>query len=235
LEFFMLFLAVFLGFIAENAREHIAEHARAKRHAIAMIEDLKTDTAALSRMITSSTSIAHRIDTFLQLLTASSPEKIPSGKLYWYGFWGAARMFQGFFIPDDATLQQMKSSGSISLLPSAIARNVELYDKQCRLIKQISDHKQEIYIEARKLRAMLYDFKYLEIVNQIMTFRHGDQSAIDSFIRSNPPLLSGDKVLFTEYAEFSRSRFVNEDIVVFDSTMSLAKKLLFDLKKEYQP
>ncbi len=30
LEFFMLFLAVFLGFVAENIREHIAEKERGK-------------------------------------------------------------------------------------------------------------------------------------------------------------------------------------------------------------
>lgn len=33
LEFFMLFLAVFLGFIAENEREHVVEKNRAKQYA----------------------------------------------------------------------------------------------------------------------------------------------------------------------------------------------------------
>src|SRR3954451_24395061 len=44
LEFFMLFLAVFLGFIAENYREHIVEHQQEKQYMITLIEDLNIDT-----------------------------------------------------------------------------------------------------------------------------------------------------------------------------------------------
>jgi hypothetical protein len=33
LEFFMLFFAVFLGFVAQNIREHIVEKDRAKQYA----------------------------------------------------------------------------------------------------------------------------------------------------------------------------------------------------------
>src|SRR3982750_4314445 len=38
LEFLMLFLAVTLGFIAENIREHIAEHNRAEEYAISLVQ-----------------------------------------------------------------------------------------------------------------------------------------------------------------------------------------------------
>src|ERR1019366_5594949 len=48
LEFFMLFLAVLLGFIAENIRENPIEHERAKEYANLLIEDLSTDTTQLN-------------------------------------------------------------------------------------------------------------------------------------------------------------------------------------------
>src|SRR5436190_6777394 len=51
LEFFMLFLAVFLGFIAENAREHYVEKQRAKEYIESFYEDLKTDTARIVSFI----------------------------------------------------------------------------------------------------------------------------------------------------------------------------------------
>ncbi|HUS01687.1 MAG TPA: hypothetical protein VMY77_08170 [Chitinophagaceae bacterium] len=51
LEFFMLFLAVFLGFVAENVREHLSERKREKEYIISIIEDLKMDSAKLSKSI----------------------------------------------------------------------------------------------------------------------------------------------------------------------------------------
>src|SRR5205085_7353219 len=50
LEFFMLFLAVFLGFIAENYREHIVEHQQEKQYMITLIEDLNIDTTDMGRL-----------------------------------------------------------------------------------------------------------------------------------------------------------------------------------------
>src|SRR6266581_4914367 len=41
LEFIMLFLAVFLGFIAENFREHSVEGRKEKEYISSMVEDLK--------------------------------------------------------------------------------------------------------------------------------------------------------------------------------------------------
>jgi len=38
-EFFMMFLAVFCGFLAENQREHIVEGNRAKEYAALLIQD----------------------------------------------------------------------------------------------------------------------------------------------------------------------------------------------------
>src|SRR4249919_535821 len=50
-EFFMLFLAVFCGFLAENFREHYIENQRAKEYIYSLVEDLKTDTARLDHLI----------------------------------------------------------------------------------------------------------------------------------------------------------------------------------------
>ena len=45
LEFFMLFLAVFLGSVAENIREHIVEGNREKQFIRSLANDIKADTA----------------------------------------------------------------------------------------------------------------------------------------------------------------------------------------------
>ena len=50
-EFLMLFLAVFCGSLAENWREHSAEHQRAKEYSKTLIEDLASDTTELLDVI----------------------------------------------------------------------------------------------------------------------------------------------------------------------------------------
>jgi len=50
-EFFMLFLAVSAGFFAENLREHFADQQRAKEYVQSFYQDLKADTARISKVI----------------------------------------------------------------------------------------------------------------------------------------------------------------------------------------
>src|SRR5476651_2209716 len=47
LEFLMIFLAVTMGFIAENIREHFTEHKNAKILAESLLQDIKNDAASL--------------------------------------------------------------------------------------------------------------------------------------------------------------------------------------------
>ena len=106
----MLFLAVFAGFLAENQREHYVEHNRAREYAFSMVSDLGSDTVELKSFISYTSYAAHNIDTLLSLLSTHDPAEIPSGKLYWFGLWGGASRP---FVPNDATLQQLKSSGTL--------------------------------------------------------------------------------------------------------------------------
>ena len=48
-EFFMLFLAVFCGFLAENQRENFVEHHKEKQYMVSLVEDLETDTVELKK------------------------------------------------------------------------------------------------------------------------------------------------------------------------------------------
>lgn len=53
LEFVMIFLAVTLGFIAENLREHITDRAKEKQYIAGFIRNVKDDTANLHHVIES--------------------------------------------------------------------------------------------------------------------------------------------------------------------------------------
>src|SRR4029079_117619 len=61
-EFLMLFLAVFAGFLAENQREHIVEHRRAKTYASNLYKELKKDTAELNEITKWTQRLIHYFD-----------------------------------------------------------------------------------------------------------------------------------------------------------------------------
>ena len=231
-EFLMLFLAVFCGFLAENRREHYIEHKRAHVYAASMVDDLVLDTVALGKVIQYWTYAAHNVDTLLQLLSTSGPDQIPSGKLYWYGLWGGA---SGIFVPNDATFQQMKSSGSLRYFTNkALSRKVAQYDQFIRKM-QARDHYYDIIsTEVRKLRSQIFAFQYNEVANQISRAKTIDQTKIDSFIKTNPPLLNKDPAVFNQYLEMVRSRRMADRLKDLKELQLLAIELLGELKKEYE-
>jgi len=232
LEFLMIFLAVTLGFIAENIREKITEHHRAKIYAAEMVNDLVSDTIQLRRYINYMTNADHNVDTIFQLLSAHEPKEILSGKLYWYGLFAGA---SGSFVPNDATFQQMKSSGSLSYFTrNSLAKKVAEYDRLCRLMKASDNSDEAIYVEVRKVRAQIFEFKYNAIANNIYQANQVlfDRNRIDSFIKSNPPLLTYDRTIFNEYEELARSRFFDRKVSAADNLYQHAVALIADLKKE---
>ncbi|HEV8504048.1 MAG TPA: hypothetical protein VGQ53_01570 [Chitinophagaceae bacterium] len=233
LEFLMIFLAVTMGFFAETIRESISEHQRAREFAESLLQDLREDTAQLRSYRDYVSYAAGMTDTLQQLLSDAQPAEIPSGKLYWYGLFGGA--FRDF-APNDETFQQMKSTGSLRYFNRRVASAAAKYDRFCRIIQSNELRDRNIYTEVRKLRAQLFDFKYNEIANTIYAtkFTHFNYSRLDSFIRSDPPLLTKNKALFNQYVELVRSRFLRLTVLRYtDSTLNQANILISELKNEY--
>jgi hypothetical protein len=234
LEFLMIFLAVTMGFFAETIRENITEHERAKVFASSMLKDLEADSVQLKSYIKYFTYAADNIDTLMHLLSQSEIKNIPSGKLYWYGLFGGARRY---FVPNDATFQQMKSSGSLRFFEKAVAADVAKYDRLCRLMEQTDEMNVDIYTEVRKTRALIFDFRFNDIANNITLANiiSYDQKRIDSFTRSNPPLLNSDKTIFNQYVELVRSRFIRSaNIAYAESLLEQGNVLMRELKNEYE-
>lgn len=233
LEGLMIFLAVTMGFFAESLRENVSEHQRSKEFAASMYIDLKEDTASLARYIKRVKFAASNVDTLMQLLSANDAEHIPSGKLYWYGLFGG---LPSIFVPHDATMLEMKSSGSLRFFSKPyVNRMVAGYDQLLQFFKTNDEHQQGIYNEVRKTRSLLFNFKYNEAANAVtqQIYVKYRQSLIDSFMKTNPPLLSYDKVIFNQYIEAVRSRFLKNQVAEADTLKSHAIALIATLRKEF--
>ena len=129
LEFLMIFLAVTISFLAENLREHLAENKKGKEFIEGFIADLKTDTAKLSHVIKYYDAILPLMDSGrknMSLLKQPGSLRIVMN---------LQRSMLGFedFIYTDATLQQIKSSGGMSLIKKkAAVDSILSYDAKVR-------------------------------------------------------------------------------------------------------
>ena len=112
-EFFMLFLAVTLGFFVENQREHYIEHQREKQYMVSLTEDLETDTAELKKGIISADATNNYTDSVLFFLsTQKITDQIP------VRFANLMRVAgqRLSLINTDRTSSQLKNSGAMRLI-----------------------------------------------------------------------------------------------------------------------
>lgn len=120
----MLFLAVFLGFIAENIRENFVEKHREKEYAKSLYDDLAFDTSVIQRTINEKKWISTKFDSVENILTTG--DVLKNNEFIYY----VERYitFNDVFTAQDVTFQQLRSSGNFRYI-----RNLILY-------KNISDY-----------------------------------------------------------------------------------------------
>src|SRR5579862_8316510 len=112
LEFLMIFLAVTMGFFAEQIREDFTDRSREKEYMKLMIEDLKSDTFSLSSNIRLRHQRNEMVDSLINLLT--SPSIKENGNTIYFFARSISPPLNVF--PNDRTIQQLKSSGSLRLI-----------------------------------------------------------------------------------------------------------------------
>jgi hypothetical protein len=124
-EFLMLFIAVFCGFLAENAREHIVEHEREIQYVKSLLQDLKQDTITLSQNIKTRESRKFYSSSLIDEL--STPIKSDSLKSIYFN---ANRLTAlQVFNYSNSTIQQLKNSGLMRLIRNPdLVNSINAYD-----------------------------------------------------------------------------------------------------------
>jgi hypothetical protein len=114
LEFLMIFLAVSMGFVAENLREERVEHHKAKEFAISLIKDLENDNYAIKNSKNLMVWREKKLDSLSYIL---SKPLIPLeyNNVYYFSQFLFNRLV---ILSNDITFQGMKSSGSMRYFKS---------------------------------------------------------------------------------------------------------------------
>jgi len=130
-EFLMLFLAVTLGFLVENQREHYIEHQREQQFIQSLFNDIKNDTANIAKIIIARTAKERMLDSLAFMM--NSPRPIDFVKLIYPYAILAGRTLPYRFVPNDGTMQQLKNSGALRLIRNrAVVDSISKYDIDVR-------------------------------------------------------------------------------------------------------
>jgi hypothetical protein len=199
LEFLMIFLAVFLGFVAENWREHFVDRKKEKVYMVAMVNDLKRNTARLHNFIRQRQLKVVQLDSLINLLTA--PKKTDIVSIYYYGRRATMR---NHFYPNDETFQQLRSTGGIRLI-----RNRSIIDSlrsYSILLSQLNDHElleEKELDDLHDISGKIFDVnifrKMVSVSNGVVKRLDGEAQAL----MTNDPAIINDYCLKLHYLNFT--------------------------------
>lgn len=153
-EFFMLFLAVFCGFMAENYRESLSVQKIEKEYMLSLIEDLKTDTLNLK-----SYSLLRKEKTLLMDSLAGmlqSEDRINQGnQIYFF----ARQVFNGGpFTYSDGTMQQLKNAGNLRIISKRNLVNELLkYEKKIKELEAWDENESKTKSTFREMGGLVFD------------------------------------------------------------------------------
>jgi hypothetical protein len=156
----MLFLAVFLGFIAENIREHQVEKERGREYVKSFQEDLCKDTAILRLNVERLKRISIAGDSLIKIIQQNRiqlPEDLK--KLYDYNLTSLA----GFTSTGltDRTSVQLKNSGGMRLITGKkIIDAIIDYWAGVDQLAKVESIAQEMRLHAREKSYLIFDNRY---------------------------------------------------------------------------
>jgi hypothetical protein len=119
LEFLMIFLAVTLGFFAENIREYISSRDKENIDIRSLSRNLTEDSAMIAYQIQSNEKGTETIDSMMELIRSGRYKDEPE-MLYRFAY--TTRGFQNFQY-SNITFEEMKSSGSFGFIRKINIRN----------------------------------------------------------------------------------------------------------------
>lgn len=226
IEFLMLFLAVTLGFFADNIRDGFSDRAREKEYIVSMIEDAESDKVNIQEAIKNNTARKKMLDS-LSVLCFNYDSKKDSINYKLYRNYAIVLLKPDFLNPSELTIQQLKNAGGMRLIKNKEAINAILrYDLAEKKLEN-----QQHYYENYQNNAIGLGFKVFnyKIYNGLIGNKKTSYSLTDF------ELLNNDKNLLVEFGNhaFMYSGIVEYYKILLEEKSKEADTLISTLQKEY--
>jgi hypothetical protein len=180
----MIFLAVTMGFIAENIREHITDKEREKQYMESLIKDIKDDMNFVTDQQNRYEKRQALLDSLINLLNATSAPG-NTNDLYYY----ARLASKNDVLPvNTRTVDQMKNAGGFRVVKNdKVVSDIMSYYSILPQIQSLEETEQGETNEYRKIAVQIFS---AIVFNQI--------NSTSEVIRpvNNPPLRTTDNKLW---------------------------------------
>lgn len=222
-DFFMLFLAVTLGFFVENQREHYVEHQREKLYMKSMIGDLEKDTLMLHNVLVRTQRVLDNIDTALTITQTLPIEKKNISTLYRVNLKLLSYTSPSF---TDRTTVQLKNAGAMRLIrdEETVGGIVDYWTKADD-IKLISEQLDDFRVKARERSYGIFNQKY---------YAKGEVNNSQS--SDDMKLMTTDQYILTEFANrlsHIQGLALNRYQPAITNQIKIAKNLIETIKHHY--
>jgi hypothetical protein len=203
-EFFMLFFAVFLGFLMENFREHKVEEGRVEKLMHTMVENIKYDTVRLQINLRKNLELGMGLDSFRFQINEAIQGRVDANRLYYY-YW---KYGQDFSVPvmNDAAITQLKSAGMLRMVKSyALATEMgDYYERRRSAMMGGNVAIQKKLDELLDSYKLFFSFQGFDEIIQRDTVYSGADTFLErkynDMLAANPPL----KLINSSPAAFER-------------------------------
>ena len=190
LEFLLLFLAVSLGFMADNFREKRSDRTKEKEYMQSMIEDVAADRINIKEVIDRNSQRISYLDSLLDKCSnysATDKEKLDLNK-----YFSQVLRHPEFIAPAELTMQQLKNAGGMRLIKSKAAINeIIRYDSKLQKIAG-----QQLYYENYQNKAIDSGTKIFNIHQLVLALINPDKE----FTSAEFELFTEDKLKLKEFA-----------------------------------
>src|SRR5665213_1122823 len=220
LEFIMLFLAVFLGFVAENIRETSVEHGREKEYARSLYDEFYADSIVFTNKVNARLGKERDCDYLYSYIKDSSLINLP--KKFYPAYTTVFFLINSYtFEPKDGVLSQLKSSGSLRYFKDPALQ--KLFGDISEAINNVRyRNEQEYQFFANPVKPFIlqhYDFKWIDDL-QNMGKTKGYMDLIGFYRKSDTTI----KANILNLATFNRNEVAN--MVMFYKAMLVSSRTL---------
>lgn len=226
LEFLMIFLAVTMGFIAENIREHFVLKKHEKEYMVSLVRDLNNDIAGLTRSEASVTRYVHGADSIFSLFKTAD-FKNTSGAIYYFGRTIALR---NLWRSNDGTIQQLNYSGGLRLIENKnVIDSIQDYIDKLKVLSQFLSLEDAQLSEYRKTMSKVFSGF---VLNDMLDMQTGMAA---THLNYNPELQSTAKNDINDLAvqiALVKTNRVNQLFILKD-LKTRASSIIKQINKEY--
>jgi hypothetical protein len=233
-EFLMLFLAITLGFLVENQREHYIENIRAKDFSSSLVRDLQNDTIAINVQIKSGGIFIAITDSLLK--HAQSPlEGRNASEFSFY------TRFMYWTVPlawHRATFEQIKNSGSLRYF-----KNYQLLEKLMEyeaLVNGIEGEFNNHQTRGNMLLTLINEIIDPELhydlsKHQLLSLDTMSSETRENYFNIKTASLENKRIEIRELLNMAvvQQRNLRFNEIRLQRAKELANELMNDLKKEY--